>query len=460
MTVTTIISFIVILGVLIFVHELGHFLVAKGAGVGVLKFSLGFGRRLFGFRRGETEYLISAVPLGGYVKMVGEDPRDVVVDATGQAFDSAGRPLDLAKSFAHKSVWARIAIVLAGPGANFLLALLLFWGVFVLFGRPVFPPVAGRAEAGSPAAMAGLEPGDRIVAVQSQAVRSWDQLEAVLEASRGEPLTLRIERKGRPRELTVTPRRKTVTDIFGDQHEVWTIGVGPFISTTVGRVMEGFPADAAGIRVGDRIVAVNGERVATWEELARRIHTRPGQEVTLTVERGADRLRIIVTPRASEQQDPVGQTVTVGLIGISPAEGFVYERVDPATAFIDAGARTVTTSVKILWVVVKMVEGAISPRTIGGPILMAQMTGEQVQQGVLNLVFFTALLSINLGVLNLLPVPILDGGHLLFFGIEVLRGQPVSVKKREIAQRVGLVLLVALMMFAFYNDIFRLLGRP
>ncbi|HEY4720084.1 MAG TPA: RIP metalloprotease RseP, partial [Candidatus Methylomirabilis sp.] len=213
-------------------------------------------------------------------------------------------------------------------------------------------------------------------------------------------------------------------------------------------------------RVGDRIVAVNGERVATWEELARRIHTRPGQEVTLTVERGTDRLRIIVTPRASEQQDPVGQTVTVGLIGISPAEGFVYERVDPATAFIDAGARTVTTSVKILWVVVKMVEGAISPRTIGGPILMAQMTGEQVQQGLLNLVFFTALLSINLGVLNLLPVPILDGGHLLFFGIEVLRGQPVSVKKREIAQRVGLVLLVALMMFAFYNDIFRLLGRP
>ena len=258
----------------------------------------------------------------------------------------------------------------------------------------------------------------------------------------------------------MTPRRKIFTDLLGDEREVWSIGVGPFISTAVGRVMEGFPAAQVGLKVGDRIVAVDGERVETWEDLARRIHTRPGQEIALTVERGGTRFPVALIPKASVRQGAGGQTVAVGLSGISPVEGFVYERIDPVTALVDAGARTTVTSVKILYVLVKMVEGAVSPRTIGGPILMAQMTGEQAQQGLLNLIFFTALLSINLGILNLLPIPILDGGHLAFFGIELLRGRPISVKKREVAQRVGLVLLVALMIFAFYNDIFRLLGRP
>lgn len=448
MTVTTVLTFIVVLGLLIFVHEFGHFLVAKRAGVGVLKFSLGFGRRLFGFTKGETEYLVSAIPLGGYVKMVGEDPREVVIDDTGQAFDSAGHPLDLGKSFAHKSVASRMAIVLAGPGANFLLAVLLFWGVFTLIGRPVFPPVAGKPEADSAAAMAGMQPKDRIVAVMGHPVRTWEEIEQAINASRGSPVTFSIERDGGRREISITPQRKVLTDFFGDEHEVWTIGVGPFVAPTVGRLMEGFPAAEAGIRVGDRILAVNGEPVQTWGELAQRIHARAEQEVTLTVERDGNRFQIVLTPKASSQQDGIGRTVTVGLIGISPREAFVYERLNPLSALVDATGRTVTTSVKILWVLVKIVEGTISPQTIGGPILMAQMTGEQVQQGVLNLIFFTALLSINLAVLNLLPIPILDGGHLFFFFIELLRGKPVSVKKREIAQRVGLVLLVALMIFA------------
>ena len=459
MTVTTILSFVVILGLLIFVHELGHFLVAKRAGVGVLKFSLGFGRRLFGFKKGETEYLVSAIPLGGYVKMVGEDPREVVVDQTGQAFDGAGQPLDLDRSFAHKSVWARIAIVLAGPGANFLLALLLFWGVFAFIGRPVFPPVAGKPKPDSPAAAADLRAGDRIVSVMGTPVMSWGEIERAIEATQGKPVSFRIERRGVPQELTLTPRQQTFTDLFGDERQVWTIGVGPFISTTVGRVMEGFPAAGAGLKVGDRIVAIDGEPVETWEELARRIHTRAEEEIALTVERGGQQFPIILTPKASTQQDASGRTVTVGLIGISPAEGFVYHRVDPLTALVDAGDRTVATSLKIVWVLVKIVQGGVSPRTIGGPILIAQMTGEQAQQGLLNLIFFTALLSLNLAVLNLLPIPILDGGHLFFFFIELLRGKPVSVQKREMAQRVGLVLLVALMIFALYNDIFRLLGR-
>ncbi len=268
---------------------------------------------------------------------------------------------------------------------------------------------------------------------------------------------LSVERDGVRQDLTVTPRRKTFTDIFGDEQQVWAIGVGPFISPTVNRVMEGFPAAEAGIRAGDRIVAANGEPVETWEELQQQIHGRAGREVTLVVERGGERFPIVLTPKATTQQDPTGKTVTVGLIGITRAEGYVYEQLDPFTSLGEATVRTATTSVRILWILVKIVERKVSPQTIGGPILMAQMTGEQAERGSLYLVFFTALLSINLGVLNLLPIPILDGGHLFFFFIEVFRGRPVSVKMREIAQRVGLALLVALMIFAFYNDIFRML---
>ncbi len=459
MTVATLLSFIFILGLLIFVHELGHFLVAKRAGVGVLKFSLGFGRRIFGVRRGETEYLVSAIPLGGYVKMVGEDPREVVIDETGECYDATGQPLNLERSFAHKSVWSRIAIVMAGPGANFVLAVVLFWGVFTLVGRPGFPPVAGKPEQGSAADAAGLRAGDRILAVMGSPVKTWGDVTAAVEASGGKPVSLRIEREGVARELTVAPRQETFTDLFGDERQAWAIGVGPFISTTVGRVMDGFPAAGAGVKAGDRIVAINGEPVETWKDLAGRIHNRAGQEIVLVVERGGERFPITVTPKATTQQDVAGETATVGRIGISPVESFVYHRLDPVTALVGAVERTAATSVTILWVLGKMVEGAVSPRTIGGPILIAQMTGEQIQQGFLNLIFFTALLSINLGVLNLLPIPILDGGHLCFFFIELLRGKPLSVKKREMAQRVGLVLLVALMVFAFYNDIFRLLGR-
>jgi regulator of sigma E protease len=456
----TIVLFIIMLGVLIFVHELGHFVVAKRMGVGVLKFSLGFGRRLFGFRRGETEYLVSAIPLGGYVKMMGEDPRDVVIDDTGQAFDGSGQSLDLEKSFAHKSVWARIAIVLAGPGSNFLLALLLFWGVFAVVGRPVFPAVAGKPEPQSAAAVAGIQTGDRILAVMDRPVKTWGDIEAAVQASEGKPVLFRIERDSVRRDITVTPRRKILTDFFGDEREVWATGVGPFFSPTVGRVMDGFPAAAAGIRVGDRIVAVNGEPVGTFEELARRVHTQAGQEVTLIIERAGERLPITVTPKAVTRQDASGRTVTEGRIGITPPEGFLYERIGPLTALYHGAVATASTSILIVRVLWKMVEGAVSPRTIGGPILMAKMTGEQAQQGFSYLLRLTAIISVNLAVLNLLPIPILDGGHLCFFFIELFRGKPVSVKMREMAQRVGLVLLVALMIFAFYNDIFRLLGHP
>ena len=460
MTVETIVSFIVILGLLIFVHEVGHFLVAKRAGVGVLKFSLGFGRRLFGFRRGETEYLVSAVPLGGYVKMVGEDPREVVVDATGQAFDGAGQPLDLQKSFAHKSVWARIAIVLAGPGANYLLGFLLFWVAAVFVGSPSMEAIVGEVEEDAPAARVGLHPKDKIVAVDGEAVSSWSDLILRINDASGRAVALHVKRGKEDVNVTITPRRRDVTTTV--------------IPPTIGRVAPDFPAAEAGLRPGDRIIAVNGDPIDSWQQLSLKIRVRPGRAVTLTVERAGAQFEAIVTPRLSPAPEKEAQGQQVGLIGIEAVSEYEQRRVglwdagispilthmDPFSALVHAGNQTAGWTVTIVWALWKIVQGEISPRTLGGPILMAQMTGEAAQQGLLYLIFLTAVLSINLGLLNLLPIPILDGGHLAFFGIELLRGRPISVKKREMAQRVGLVLLVGLMIFAFYNDIFRLLGRP
>ncbi|MBI3002675.1 MAG: site-2 protease family protein, partial [candidate division NC10 bacterium] len=212
MTPGMIVSAVIALGVLIFIHELGHFLVAKRLGVGVLKFSLGFGKRLWGFRVGGTEYLLSAIPLGGYVKMVGEDPREVRVAPDGTAMDAEGRPLDLAESFAHKPVWARALIILAGPGANFLLAVAIFWVLFVAVGRPLPEPVIGPPAPDSPAAAAGLKEGDRIRAMDGDPVRSWEEVFSRLQQGRGAPITLTLERGGETRTVRVTPVSRTVVN--------------------------------------------------------------------------------------------------------------------------------------------------------------------------------------------------------------------------------------------------------
>ncbi|MBF8278674.1 MAG: putative Zinc metalloprotease [candidate division NC10 bacterium] len=344
---------VLVLGVLIFVHELGHFLVAKRAGVSVLKFSLGFGPKIAGFTRGGTEYLLSAIPLGGYVKMLGEDPKEEVAD--------------LERSFSAKPIGWRSLIILAGPGSNFLLAIAIFWVVFM-------------------------------------------------------------------------------------------VGV-PTLTTKVGEVMEGFPAREAGLLRGDRIVAIEGQPIEKWEELAKQIHQSPGRPVRLTVEREGKRFDVTVAPKATKQKNLFGEEQEIGLLGIAPAEEFLTERTNPITAFGRAVYKTYDLSVLILITFGKLLQGVVPAKTIGGPLLVAQMAGEQARLGILNLLFFTALLSINLAILNLLPIPILDGGHLFFALIEAARGKPVSLKKREMAQQVGLVLLVALMIFAFYNDIFRLLGK-
>jgi regulator of sigma E protease len=350
----SIVAAVVGLGVLIVFHEFGHFLIAKLSGVGVLTFSVGFGPKLWVKKKGETEYALSAFPLGGYVKMVGEDPEEEV------------KAVDVERSFAHKSLLTRTAIVAAGPGFNLLLAVFLLMLVFLFYGVPVLSNLVGAVEPESPAAQAGIQKGDRIVAVDGQAVTAWEDLSSAIKRSAGETLALRVQRGSQELAITVQPRKKEVKNIFGELKEDWMIGIGSQVS----------------IEKGDPGLAISKAFVQTYEY----------SKLTL-----------------------------VGLY--------------------------------------KMITREVSPRNLGGPILIAQMAGQQAQEGIGSFLAFLAVLSINLGVLNLLPVPVLDGGHLFFFAVEAIIGRPVSVKYREKAQQVGIFLLLLLMIFAFANDIFRLFEK-
>lgn len=346
----SIVAAVVGLGVLIVFHEFGHFLVAKLSGVGVLTFSVGFGPKLWVKKKGETEYALSAFPLGGYVKMVGEDPDDEV------------KAVDLERSFSHKSLVKRMAIVGAGPGFNLLLAVFLLMLVFLFYGVPVLSNLVGGIEKGSPAERAGIQKGDRIIALDGKKISEWEDLSGGIKQSRGNPLTVRVLRDGHELTVTVQPTKKEGRNIFGELKEDWMIGIGSQVS----------------IEKGDPSLAVGRAFVQTYDY------------------------------------------AKLTLLGL-----------------------------------VKMIKGEVSPRNLGGPILIAQMAGQQAQEGLGSFLAFLAVLSINLGVLNLLPVPVLDGGHLLFFVVEAVIGRPVSIRYREKAQQVGIFLLMLLMVYAFYNDIAR-----
>jgi regulator of sigma E protease len=443
-----VLRFIVVIGVLILVHEWGHFIVARLTGVGVERFSIGFGPVLLRWRGKETEYCLSAIPMGGYVKMMGEEsPME-----GGEAL-----PYDPKKAFALKRLPARFLIVFAGPGMNFVLAVVIFTLVFATFGRPVWPAVVGRVTDGSPAAAAGLRTGDTIVAVDGHAVRYWEDLEGTLASSGGHAVAIRVKRDAE-HALTLTPRRKTVSDpIFGERRDVWDIGAGPQLIPQISSVLADSPAQKAGLQPGDVVVTVAGQAVYTPEDLVEAIRTRPGQPFPVTVERGGRPLTLTVTPRPVPEKSPAGQETIVGKIDAGIATKSVrFEPYAPPAAVEHGVTRTWDVTVltfKGLW---KLVSRQIDSSNIGGPIQIATEAGRQAKEGLGPLAIFTAFISVNLAVLNLLPVPMLDGGHLLFFVIEAVLGRPLSLKKREAAQQLGFVLLMLLMVYAFYNDLMRL----
>ncbi len=442
--------FLVVLGVLVAFHELGHFLAARWVGVKVLKFSLGFGPKLFGRRVGETEYLLSAIPLGGYVKLFGEDEAE------------AATPEDRRRSFAHQGLWGKVFIVAAGPGFNFILAYLIFAG-WLSTGAPLFVPTFRDLSADveallptSPAAKAGMEIGDRIVKVNGKTIATKSELLDVVAKSQGQPLSIEIRRENQTKPLTVTPIPVPGAVASGEE-SLYTIGVEetpPLVTS----VMHGSPASTAGFQPGDRVVMIEGHPIYTWSQMTAQVKEHPQQALHVEMLRNGQRVPLVVTPTA-EKVTVNGQAMEVGKIGISGPGRSLMRSDNPLEAVYHGLEATWGWTELTAIGLYKMVVGDISSKNIGGPLTIANISGEAASQGASSVVFLIAILSINLGVLNLLPIPILDGGHLLFFLIEGILRKPLGERQREFAQQVGLVLLVGVMIFAFWNDLERIFSR-
>ncbi len=439
--------FLVVLGVLVAFHELGHFLAARWVGVKVLKFSLGFGPKLFGRQVGETEYLVSAIPLGGYVKLFGEDEAEAIT------------PEDRRRSFVHQTLWGKVLIVSAGPGFNFILAYLIF-AAWLATGYtlpvPSFKDIAPVLEAvapESPAAKAGLMVGDQIKKIDGRDIATRVELLDAAAKGKGTPLTLEVLRDGRLETLTVTPIPAPGPAHKGEEAGYY-LGIEE-IPPVVNEVVPGKPAAAAGFKEGDRVLSIDGTLIHTWTQMTSLVKDNPGKTLQVDVLRDGHRVSLSVTPVA-ESTTVNGQTVQIGKIGIAGPDRSLMRSTTPLAAIYNGLEATWKWTELTVVGLYKMIVGDISSKNIGGPLTIAKISGEAAAQGPANVIFLIALLSINLGVLNLLPIPILDGGHLLFFLIEGILRKPLGERQRELAQQVGLVLLVGVMIFAFWNDLERI----
>ena len=447
----SILAFVAAIGVLVTVHEYGHFLVARLCGVKVLRFSIGFGPALlkWGGRDGGTEYVLAALPLGGYVKML--DEREEDVPAAERAF-----------AFNNKSIGRRLAIVTAGPLFNFLFAILAYWIVFMV-GIPGARPVVGEVAPASIAARAGFMEEDLLVAVNGEPTATWGAanvalLEALLE---GEPVHVRVRNEsGDERELQFSVADARPLTEPGEL--LPGLGLSEWVPPpAIGKVIAGSPADGAGLRAGDFVLESNGVPVQSSREWIEQIQRSAGQPMNLRVLRDGGELALTVTPRATQLEDGT----TVGQIGAEvryPEELrerlVAVERHGPLAALGAGIVKTADVSLLTLRVLGRMVVGDVSLKNLSGPINIADYAGRTASYGAIYFLVFLAIVSISLGVLNLLPVPILDGGHVLFLFWEALRGAPPSAAAEAIGQRVGLMLLAVLMSVAFYNDIVRLAG--
>jgi regulator of sigma E protease len=438
--------FLVVLGILVAFHELGHFLAARWVGVKVLKFSLGFGPKLVGRQVGETEYLVSAIPLGGYVKLFGEDEAEAIT------------PEDRKRSFVHQNLWGKVLIVAAGPGFNFILAYLIFaaWlSTGYTLPVPSFKDIAPVLEAvapDSPAAKAGLMVGDQIKKIDGRDIATRVELLDAAAKGKGAPLTLDVLRDGRHETLTVTPVPAPGQGPKGE--EAYYLGIEE-IPPVVNEVVPGKPAAAAGFKEGDRVLSIDGNLIHTWTQMTSLVKDNPGKTLHVDVLREGHRVSLAVTP-IGESTTVNGQTVQVGKIGIAGPDRSLMKSATPLAAIYNGLEATWKWTELTIVGLYKMIVGDISSKNIGGPLTIAKISGEAAAQGPANVIFLIALLSINLGVLNLLPIPILDGGHLLFFLIEGILRKPLGERQRELAQQVGLVLLVGVMIFAFWNDLERI----
>lgn len=542
-----IVPFVILLGILIFVHELGHFLVARWCGVRVEVFSLGFGKKFLKYKRGDTTYAVSVLPIGGYVKMFGEQP-------------GADIPEEEKKhSFTHKNVWQRIAVVIAGPLMNFFFAILIFSFVAVI-GEDAKKPVLGDIAANSTAYKAGFRSGDSLLHVNGNPVPSWEEFQKMLLVDENNPLPLRIEVQhqtdGKVEELSlvapVKPNPNVLSrhdfaadieglspyskgtvvgvrpdsplavlgmktgdeitavngqavrywrdlapmlekaktgqaltlEVFGQREgekepKTFTVTYSPAKAASYGlealklenselylsRVVEKSPAQKAGLKAGDRILSINDSKIVEWEDILRLVKTYDGKDpVKLVVEREDKKIDLNIVPEMTTQTNSMGGEEKRYAIGILPVVNGAdvdmtkIKTTNPLVALQRGVMHTWDVSVMTILSFVRLFENKISPKNLGGVISIAQASSETFKIGITQFLQMMAIISVNLFVLNLMPVPVLDGGHLVFYIIEVVKGAPVSLKKMEIAQQVGLAILMSLMIFALFNDFTRILN--
>ncbi len=447
----TIVAFIIALGLLIVVHEYGHYLIARLCGVKVLRFSVGFGRPVATWRLGadRTEWVIAAIPFGGYVKMLDEREGPVEPDEAERAFN-------------RQSVWRRLAIVVAGPVANFLFAIAVYAGLF-MYGLPEARPVLGAPPEGTAAAMAGLRPGDTVRAVEDEQITTWQELRwrVLQSALQRKPLRLEVENeRGHLTTVTLDLRDFPSDDVEADALE--RIGLRlyrPPLEPVLGQVVAGGAAERAGLVPGDRVILADGKPVASWEALVAAVQARPDMPLRLTIERAGARRTIEVVPAAvSAGAKRIGRIGAAPQVPASHADRILI-RVQHGfgESLWKATLKTGDIAVFSLKMLGKMLLGEVSWKHLSGPVTIADFAGQSAAMGWVSYLTFLALISISLGVLNLLPIPLLDGGHLMYYAIEIVKGRPVSERAMELGQRVGLALLLVMMAFAFYNDLNRLL---
>ncbi|MCZ6791657.1 MAG: RIP metalloprotease RseP [Candidatus Dadabacteria bacterium] len=517
---TAIIAFIFVIGVLVFIHELGHFLVAKWSGVRVEKFSLGFGKKLFGFTRGETEYLICLLPLGGYVKMYGEgvegnfivdkvdsgsnaertgfksgdriisidglelksferwkqleavleneplrefefvierDGKNIEITSTAQDLEGSDNysEKEYPRGFSNQSIINRLLIVVAGPFMNFLLPFILLPIVFMIgISVPAYlerSPVIGQIANGSPAEEAGFLVGDKILEIEGKEVSDWRDVNIELQTNPDVLLDIKVDRGG---ETIAIPIKATATP-----EGLVALGFGEPVLAKVGGVMDGTPADNAELEKGDKILEINGQPIADWNEMASVIQKNANKELTMLIERGESVFDIQITP------EPLGEN-GAGAIGIQvytdeiiKKYGFfesIYNGVKEAANMI------IEVVVLLFGFLYKLVTGKIAlgaaGKSLAGPILIAKISGAAAEAGFAQLLQFTCFISINLAIINLFPIPMLDGGHVVYLTIEAIKRKPLSQRSLEISQRIGLTVLIFIMFFAIYNDISRVKG--
>ncbi len=448
----SLLGFVLAIGILVTVHEFGHFWVARRLGVKVLKFSIGFGRPLVAWRGrdGETEYAIAMIPLGGYVKMLDESEGEV---------DSG----EVHRAFNRKSLSVRSAVVVAGPAFNFLFAILAYWAIFSI-GIDGIKPVIGQVAPGSVAERAGLAAGDRVLTIDGRLAHTWGEhrLYMMNRLLDGDSVEFVVERGGAERVSASVAMEGELADALSPAGIEQAIGMAPALpelEAVVGEVVAGSPAAAAGFRSGDRVTAINGNPVDGWRELVEAVMPRPGESLEFTLLRGDERIEVVVVPEPAEFDGR-----TIGRIGVAPAPAEAGEEflasveLSPVEGLVRSVENTWLMSVLTLKMLYRMLKLEVSTENLSGPITIAHFAGQSVQIGLVPFLTFLAVISVSLGVLNLLPIPVLDGGHLLYYAIELVRGGPVPERVMYWGQQVGILMLAMLMALAFYNDILRLLG--